>query len=93
MVRSRKGVDYKCQKTPHTLISDIKKHKDSKISECFFLYLIKFDLLRIIDKKTLKLSFITSLNYTFTNTGTTKNLDFFLYHSKQNLFQNTLDMF
>ena len=41
LVRSRKGVDYKCQKTPHTLISDIKKHKDSKISRCFFFYLTK----------------------------------------------------
>ena len=33
----RKGVDCICQKTPHTLFSDIKKHKDSKISMCFFI--------------------------------------------------------
>ena len=45
LVRSRKGVDYKCQKTPHTLISDIKKHKDSKISRCFFFFLLKINLL------------------------------------------------
>ena len=36
LVRSRKGVDYKCQKTPHTLISDIKKHKDRKHLSAFF---------------------------------------------------------
>ena len=51
LVRSSKGVDYKCQKTPHTLISDIKKHKDSKTSRCFFLYLIKVGLFKLVNKK------------------------------------------
>ena len=35
-VRSRKGVDYKCQKTPHTLISDIKSTKIENYLGAFF---------------------------------------------------------
>ena len=36
LVSSWIGVDYKCQKTPHTLISDIKSTKIAKYLGAFF---------------------------------------------------------